>query len=116
MLRVANTSCGNRQIRRDGDIMVWAATAAKAPKQPSKFVMLCNLGDSAGTADLHLSDPLMPGAPLPKPADPGAYVLRDLWARAPAVAPAVSLKAGVLSAQLGPHSCALLLLSPAGRW
>jgi hypothetical protein len=107
VVRVGSTSCGNKLLRRVGNVTVWAAVA----KHPgtSRYIALFNLGEEVTTVTQRLDDTDIPGPPLPTPTKAGAYTARNLWSHTDQ--PVGSN--GVLSAALGPHSCALFLVSPA---
>lgn len=84
------------------DLIVWAAQARAAD---NKYVALMNVGGEAATGSLNLTDPAIPGKPL---SQGKKYTATDLWSGA--MAPVVG---GSVSAMLGPHASALLLIQPA---
>jgi alpha-galactosidase len=89
VLAVLNHSRGNRQQRRDGDLVVWTA---EATDRPARYLALFALGERP--LDVHLP----PEASLPL--SPDSRVV-DVWARAD-----IAVRDG-LQVTLPPHGCAL---------
>ena len=108
VLNVSATSCANRQIRRDGNVSVWAAQGPGGAGAPHKYVALLNLGDEPVKASLSLGDAAMPGGALPDFDAAGKYVSRDLW-----LGRDIPVSGGTIDANLMPHACALFAVRPA---
>jgi hypothetical protein len=102
VLAVGRSSCGNKQLRRDGNVTVWVAAGIG---QYEKYMGLFNLGEGTAKVQVLLADEGIPGPPLPAPTKAGAYSAKDLWTGLEEL-----VAGGVISRILEPHESALFLV------